>query len=326
MKVLSLFDGMSCGQIALKELGIVPEVYYASEVNKKAIALTQHNFPNTIQLGDVRDIDVSKLGHIDLLLGGSPCTNFSCIGKRNGMNSGGTDITSLDQYLELKTQGAKFEGQSFLFWEYVRILKELKEVNPDVKFLLENVAMADKWRTIIDKELGCSAVELNSSLVSAQTRKRLYWTNIPYAGQPEDLGVKLNDIWEDQVDDSYYLRQDYVDTLGLPDGKYPANLLYKYEDRVWTKLTLRGSGNFDRTKANCITAHYTNRPTFQCKTFIVDHGRVRELTPTEVAKLQTIPDWYDFSVATKRTAYEVCGNGWTVKIIEHLLNPIKETK
>lgn len=125
MRVLSLFDGMSCGQIALKEIGITPEVYYASEIDKFAIKQTQLNFPNTIQVGDVRDLNVEDLGHIDLILAGSPCTDMSFSGKRKGLSTvEGIEIKSLNEYLELKKQGFEFSGQSYLFWEFIRILND----------------------------------------------------------------------------------------------------------------------------------------------------------------------------------------------------------
>jgi DNA (cytosine-5)-methyltransferase 3A len=136
MIVLSLFDGMSCGQIALTELGHTPDIYYASEIDKHAIAQTQLNFPNTIQLGSVVDIDVSKLERIDFICGGSPCTNFSFAGKRNGMSTScEIEILTLEHYLELKSENYEFEGQSYLFWEYMRILRDVREYNPDVIFL-----------------------------------------------------------------------------------------------------------------------------------------------------------------------------------------------
>jgi IS605 OrfB family transposase len=145
MNVLSLFDGMSCGQIALKELRIEPDIYYASEIDKFAIKQTQLNFPDTIQLGDVRNIKVADLEKIDLILGGSPCYNLSMIGKREGLSTKeNIEVLSLEQYLDLKSKGVEFTGQSYLFWEFVRILEEAKKINPNVLFLLENVEMGKK--------------------------------------------------------------------------------------------------------------------------------------------------------------------------------------
>ena len=172
MKVLSLFDGLSCGQIALKELGIKVDKYYASEIDKHAIKQTMLNFPDTIQLGSVTDVDVSKLDKIDLLIGGSPCTNFSFAGKRNGMSTTtNEEIYTLERYLELKNNGFEFEGESFLFWEYMRILRDSK---PNY-FLLENVEMGEKWETTLSEAIGIRPVHINSALVSAQNRRRLYW-------------------------------------------------------------------------------------------------------------------------------------------------------
>lgn len=168
MRVLSLFDGMGCGMIALRELGIEPEVYYASEIDKYAIMQTSRNFPNVIHVGDVRELDASKLGRIDLLIGGSPCTSFSSAGKMNGMSTKcSEEVVTLDRYLELKEHNYEFEGESYLFLEYVRILKELRKVNPDILFLLENVEMQTKWENVIDSVLGIKGAHINSALVSA---------------------------------------------------------------------------------------------------------------------------------------------------------------
>ena len=232
--VLSLFDGMSCGQIALKEIGIVPQIYYASEIDKHAIAQTQLNFPNTKQLGNVVNVDVSKLEHIDLLIGGSPCQSFSFAGKMKGMSTTcNEEIYTLDRYLELKAAGFEFEGQSYLFWEYMRILTDIRKYNPNVLFLLENVEMVAKWERVLSNAVGVFGVHINSALVSAQNRKRIYWTNIRtkkvgmfgdvYSDipQPSDRGLVLNDILEEQVDDKYFLRDRLIATLSNRPEGYP---------------------------------------------------------------------------------------------------------
>ena len=218
MNVLSLFDGMSCGQQALERAGIKVDNYYASEIDKHAIQITQKNYPNTVQLGSVVNVDVHTLDKIDLLIGGSPCQSFSFAGKRKGMSTKDEiEILSLDQYLELKEQNFEFEGQSYLFWEYMRILTDLRKINPDIKFLLENVMMGEKWEKVLSKAIGVNPIEINSSLVSAQNRRRLYWTNIGMkpAGlfgdlesvivQPKDRGILLKDILESEVDEKYFL-------------------------------------------------------------------------------------------------------------------------
>jgi DNA (cytosine-5)-methyltransferase 3A len=146
MNVLSLFDGMSCGQQALNRAGIKINQYFASEINKFAIKVTMHNFPDTIQIGSVINVDGYKLPKIDLLIGGSPCQSFSFAGKRNGMVTKNLiEVTNLNHYLQLKKDGFEFDGQSYLFWEYVRILHEVKPKY----FLLENVMMIEKWEKIL---------------------------------------------------------------------------------------------------------------------------------------------------------------------------------
>lgn len=220
MVVLSLFDGMSCGQIALRQLGIVPDVYYASEIDKHAIGQTQLNFPETVQLGDVSQVDVCRLQPIDLLIGGSPCQSFSFAGKRAGMSTiDKEEICTLKHYLELKSEGFQFEGESYLFWEYMRILTDIRLYNPDVLFLLENVEMGKKWERVLSEAIGLYGVHINSALVSAQNRSRIYWTNIRtkkvglfgdlYSDipQPEDRKVFLRNIVEEDVDKKYYLSE-----------------------------------------------------------------------------------------------------------------------
>lgn len=228
IRVLSLFDGMGCGRIALEELGVKVDTYYASEVDKNAIAMETLNFPDTVCLGDVTKVDARKLGHIDLLIGGSPCTQFSFAGRRTGMSTTtNEEIYTLDRYLQLKRKGFQFDGESYLFWEYMRILGELRENNPDVFFFLENVEMGEKWESVLTTAIGIPGVHVNSALVSAQNRRRIYWTNIrtknegllgfgwqvPDIPQPEDRGIMLADVLEDEVDGKYYLKDEVVDKL-----------------------------------------------------------------------------------------------------------------
>lgn len=196
LNVLSLFDGMSCGRLALERAGLDVEMYFSSEVDKYAIQVADDNYPvdKWTRLGDVRDIDASIFPEIDLLIGGSPCQSFSFAGKREGMATEcSIEITTLEQYLQLRAENFEFKGQSYLFWEYMRILKEVKPKY----FLLENVVMSKKWEAILTEAIGVEPIMINSALVSAQNRKRLYWTNIPNVTEPSDLGLVLNNILED---------------------------------------------------------------------------------------------------------------------------------
>ena len=223
MNVLSLFDGMSCGQQALERAGIKVNNYYASEIDKYAIQVTMANYPNTIQLGSVINVDGYSLPKIDLLIGGSPCQSFSFAGKRKGMSTKDEqEILTLDHYLQLKSEGYEFEGQSYLFWEYMRLLNEVKPKY----FLLENVMMGEKWEKILSKAIGVNAIEINSSLVSAQNRRRLYWTNIgmeesglfgnleSIIEQPKYKRILLKDILQDNPNAKYYLSDKALKLLG----------------------------------------------------------------------------------------------------------------
>ena len=216
MNVLSLFDGMSCGQQALERAGIKVDKYFASEIDKYAIQVTMANYPDTIQLGSVVDVDGYALPKIDLLIGGSPCQSFSFAGKRKGMaTTDEQEILTLEHYLQLKADGFEFQGQSYLFWEFMRLLYEVKPKY----FLLENVEMGEKWERVLTQAIGVNALHINSALVSAQNRKRIYFTNIGMeaAGlfgyqvsiiqKPKDRKILLKDILESEVDEKYFLSE-----------------------------------------------------------------------------------------------------------------------
>ena len=242
IRVWSLFDGMSCASIVLKELNIDVECFISSEIDSHAIKVEKQNFPDMIQVGSVTDINVPELvekyGVPDFLCGGSPCQSFSFSGKMKGMSTkSGEEIYTLERYLELKSQGFQFEGQSYLFWEYMRILTELRKYNPDIYFFLENVKMLEKWERCLSHAIGVRGIHINSALVSAQNRRRIYWTNIktkPVAGeglfydesdpfawpplevdipQPEDRGIVIKDILQEEADEKYYLKDETVAQL-----------------------------------------------------------------------------------------------------------------
>jgi DNA-cytosine methyltransferase len=275
MNVLSLFDGMSCGQQALERSEFEVNKYYASEIDKYAIQVTMANYPNTIQLGSVVNVDVNKLDKIDLLLGGSPCQSFSFAGKRKGMSTKcETEILTLEHYLKLKEQSFEFEGQSYLFWEYMRILTDIRKINPNVKFLLENVEMGEKWEKVLSKAIGVNGIHINSALVSAQNRKRIYWTNIgmqpgglfgdmqSIITQPKDKGILLKDILENEVDDKYFLSEKALKYIQSAKFRQDANVLLPGEKSVClqqarkeiVKIDKKGNVKKNQDKASCFTA------------------------------------------------------------------------
>lgn len=246
MNVLSLFDGMSCGQQALERAGLKVDKYFASEIDKYAIQVTMANYPKTIQLGSVVNVNGYSLPKIDILIGGSPCQSFSFAGKRKGMSTKDEqEILTLEHYLELKAEGFEFEGQSYLFWEYMRLLNEVKPKY----FLLENVMMGEKWEKILSKAIGVKPIMINSSLVSAQNRQRLYWTNIGLEPQglfgdlestiqvPKDKRILLKDILELDVDKKYF----------LSDKAYKRIMSYNTSQRSFN----------DAGKAMCLAAGYS---------------------------------------------------------------------
>jgi len=296
--VLSLFDGISCGQLALNRAGINYENYYASEIEKHAIQITISKFPNTIQLGDVSKININNLPSIDLLIGGSPCTNLSFKGKKEGMvTTDNIEVTSLEQYLDFKDRGYQFVGQSYLFWEYVRILKSLKPRY----FLLENVVMSKKNQKLFTNILGVEPIKINSALVSGQRRNRLYWTNINNGNisQPEDRKIMFYDII---------------------DKEAPYREIYPYMYKNYgNKQRLSMSIICTDQKSACLTTS-PHDPFL----FVLNEERslLRQLTISEYEILQTLPLNYTEGIPkTKR--YRAIGNGWTIDVIAHIFSYLK---
>jgi len=304
MKVLSLFDGLSGGRIALDRLGFEVDEYYASEIDKYAIQVAKDNWPLTKHIGSVVDIDTDDLPIIDLLVGGSPCQGFSFAGKRKGSaTKEGIDVTSLSQYIDLKEQGFEFDGQSYLFWEYMRILTALRKKNPNIKFMLENVMMTKKWKTMFDKAVGIDSIEINSSLMSAQNRKRLYWTNIIVDGQPQDKGISLNSIFgENPLVHNLY-------------GGFNETKPRVFLDKSPTIRAASGGGAipsvmFDGKFKDDMTLEYAKTNS-------------RTISPEECEQLQTLPIGYTKSVSDTQRR-KMIGNGWTIDVICHLLKNYKE--
>ena len=301
MNVLSLFDGMSCGQIALEKLGIKVENYFASEIDKSGIKVSKQNYPNMKHLGDVRHIDYKLLDKIDLLMGGSPCQSFSFAGKQKGMSTkDNIEILDLNHYLELKNDDFEFYGQSYLFWEYINALKIIKPKY----FLLENVKMSNKWKSVLSEAIGVEPILINSSNVSAQNRQRLYWTNIPNIVQPLDKEIFLKDIMISDASEKYNIKPQRVENL----MKF-LSPNYNVCNKVPTLTTE--------------LAHSTGKNFYPkaLKEIFNVLGMYRRLTPIECERLQTVPDNFTNYVSdTER--YRMLGNGWTVDVIAHIFKAL----
>jgi len=328
MNVLSLFDGMSCGQIALDNLGIKVDNYFASEIDKYAIKIARKNYPDMIHVGDVTQVKSEHFGSdgfdtkIDLIMGGSPCQGFSRAGKNLNFD----------------------DPRSKLFFEFVRLVRELKPKY----FLLENVKMTKEHRDTISDVLGVDAIYIDSALVSAQTRKRYYWTNIPYIFEPINQHITLKDIIQTEgelegsiVDErmvtnkgkAYCLTARYDGAVWWNSIERSQRTMIRVDDKVCfpeatkkgyaavgigegldlsypTSTTRRGRALTD--KAHCLTTISPNQG------IITERYTWRKLTPVECERLQTVPDNYTEGVSNSQR-YKMLGNGWTVKVIEHIL-------
>ena len=296
MKVLSLFDGISCGMLALARAGIKVETYYASEIDPHAEGVSQFNFPDIVRLGDVNGFEQWDLPPIDLLIGGSPCQDLS-IAKANR---------------------AGLEGaRSGLFWAYVACLRKFK---PKYFLLENNNSMPKEAKDTITEILGVEPIMINSALVSGQLRKRLYWTNIPGIEQPKDRGILLSDIIESGTVDrekSLCLTRRYAGFNGSQDY-----FRHRYFGKSFGQAVFEGNATpEEHKKAYKEFGRYSG---------VEIDGTMRQMTHTECESLQTLPLFYtkyeqigdEVKETPKGARYEMIGNGWTVDVIAHIFTYI----
>lgn len=299
IKVLSLFDGMSCGQIALTNLGYDCE-YYAAEIKKSAIEVTKHNFPKTIHIGDVTKVSYSngvlstEVGEFDidfdLVIGGSPCQDFS-----NARTSAGLSINGLNG------------GKSKLFYEYLRVLNEIKCFNPDVKFLLENVKMKKGSKELLDEYMGVDGFYVCSSEVSFQTRARYYWTNIK---KPSTFN-RVTGSFQEEMDRDF----EYCDKFKVKRTPSRENMWNNGEGRTNLKACKNIS---DSELVGCLTRKQDRAP----NSGLINHGDFcRYLTRREMEKAQTVPVGYT-DILSYNQAQDVLGDGWTVSVVEQIFKGI----
>lgn len=315
---------MSCGQIALNRAGIEYERYYASEIDKHAIKVAMANYPLTIQIGDVINVRAEDLSKIDLLIGGSPCQGFSFAGKQLNFD----------------------DPQSKLFFEYVRLLKEC---NPRY-FLLENVNMKKEYRDIITKYLKTDPVDINSSLFSAQNRKRVYWTNIPIRKLPSKNNLTVESILQDSVEERYHIEtergivicENEVEKrkIGFIGTDSQGNRVYSIHGKSVCLCGNSGGlgGKTGLYALPCLTPDRVEKrqngrrfkPPYSKShtlTAVDRHGVltnhfIRKLTPVECERLQTVPENYTNTVSDNQR-YKMLGNGWTVDVIAHIFKGIR---
>lgn len=301
MNTLSLFDGMSCGQIALERVGLKIDNYYASEIKPHGISVTQENYPETIQLGSVLDVKGQELPKIDLLIGGSPCQNISVA--------------------MAKKHRKGLEGdKSSLFYEYYRLLEE---TNP-AHFLLENVGgMDEKDVETINSLLGVEPIRINSKLMSGQLRNRMYWTNIPNVKQPEDRNIKLADVL-----DEGWTNREKARCLLESDSRPLVNtmkMFHRYHSTGFNTLIFKSEKHYDE----CLQ-HYTENFKGMSAKQIDETGiksdvyeGLRYLNQKELERLQTVPEGYTSSI-NRNQAASLLGDGWTVDVIAHIFKNLKD--
>jgi DNA-cytosine methyltransferase len=290
MNVLSLFDGKSSGYTALELAGIPVDNYYSSEVDKYAIQVSNAIHPNQIRLGDVtkwREWDIDWAS-IDKIIAGSPCQGFSFAGDQLAFN----------------------DPRSALFFVFIDILNHTKKHNPNVFFMLENVKMKSQHENVITKSLGVSPRLINSSLLSAQNRQRLYWTNIPKS-EMKMKDVQFGDIREWSVDDSFYYSEKAF------------NWLSNHAKRKGKDFTVyTSSGKFQMLEAS-MYKKYSSQRFFG----ILDHKGIRYPTPRECFRLQTVPEHYIDKIlacgVSNTQLYKIAGNGWTDEVIAHIFRAMK---
>lgn len=286
MRVLSLFDGISCGMVALERAGIKVKRYAAYEIDENAIKISKYNYPNIEHKGDVTKADFTQYKGFDLLIGGSPCQSLSIVQSKTRKH---------------------LDGKSKLFFEYVRAKEEMQPKY----FLFENVAsMNEESKTIISELLGCKPVLIDSCDFSAQQRPRLYWTNIPFNTEYPKSKLVIKDILEKNVNEKYY---------------YSCGYDYISDDKaVIAKLHINGHDILKRVQNmnfKCPTLTTCGGGNTQKKVYI--KGKIRKLTPIEYERLQTLPDNYTAEVADTHR-YNCCGNGWTVDVIAHIFSGLKD--
>lgn len=312
INVFSAFDGLRGCRIILDRLNVPVNKYYSCEIDKHAITIGRKNYPECVEVGDITQVDVFDLDPIDLFTMGFPCPDLSMEGNKAGMvTEEGVEVVSLEQYLQLKSEGFRFKGQSWLFWEGLRCLRDALSINPDLKYIIENVFMLDKWADLISKELGVKPVRSCGGDVSPALRPRMYWANWdlkPLKKEAETSTIKSIMVGECDSFNHIYMDKDRLDSL-VPSGNKGEGktrpLFHKPSRR-------QGYQVFDQNyKFECIdTCAGGGRTPF----IMLDSGRVRYAHPIELERSLGIDDDYTEGIATGPRK-KLIGNGWQLYVV-----------
>lgn len=312
--LLDLFAGYGGAELSAKFAGIKVKKSYISEINPSALKVLRKHFPDAMFVGDVRNLRAKDFIDVTLITAGSPCQSFSFCGKRKGMvTKTNVEIRTLGQYLKLKGEGFEFKGQSYLFWEFVRLYQEISSLQrqmglPETKFLLENVKMTKKWQNILSTAVGVEPVVFDAALVSAQSRVRLFWTNIAKIDVPEDMNVKLGDVIKGAVGGSGFRGRKMN---GDEDYSYPQT--FRQDNKSNCLVTSLG----------CITKNKGEK--FGTGFYTTNKNETKLLTIEQCEILQGLEEGYTNVEGVSKTArIKMIGNGWSIYVTGRIMSYLKK--
>ena len=315
ISMLNVFAGLGGGRLSAINAGLKVKTDYFSEVDKYAIKVYQKRFPDAILVGDVRQLKAIDFIHVNIITGGSPCQNFSMMGRKKGMiTKTNVEVTSLKMYMKLKKEGFEFEGQSYLFWEFVRLYQEIKELQikmglPVLDFLLENVKMTPKWAKIISDTLGVEPILIDAALVSAQSRKRLFWTSLKGVTLPEDKNIKLGDVIKGATSGCAYRGRDKNNyKQDIREYFYPLDIRNDFKSNT----VLTSLGNTGQRSGN--GKLYGNGFYFTKK------GDIKRFEVSHIEVLQCLEKgWTNVKGVSNTQRIKMIGNAWCIGVTSHIM-------
>jgi site-specific DNA-cytosine methylase len=309
--MLNLFSGLGGGRLSAERAGLKVKTEYYSEVDPYALKVMKKRFPDSIPVGDVRNLKAIDFVHVTMITAGSPCQNFSLMGSRNGMATKIKELTDLKSYTELKKNNhifTKDDGDSYLFWEFVRLYREIKALQikmglPVLDFLLENVKMATKWENVITTAMGVNPIVIDAALVSAQNRVRLFWTSLEGVTQPKDLNIKLGDVVKNAICGAGFRGRKI-------NGVYEYFKTYTKQLKSNTIVTSLGNnGKKSGTDKRYGTGYYLTKK-----------GNVELLKIEHIEILQCLEKGYTNVKGVSNTQrIRMIGNAWCIGVTSHIM-------